>query len=145
LLGTATAVLLLFSPRATETRDIAAVLSRAARRDDVVVAAAGFYLPLRLEADRGRLAAAVRALPEEAAEHPGWFVPALPAENEQRALEREAAALRPGGRLFLVVPPPYATAALLAALEAPMSGGRVRELVKTPNLVVILRTAPSSP
>ena len=143
VLGTAAALVLVFSPRAADTRDIAGVLSQAARRDDIVVAAAGFYLPLRLEAERGRLAAPVRALPEESADHPGWFVPALPGDDEARALVREAEALPPGGRLFLVIPPPYATPALLAALES--SGGRVRELVKSRDLLVMLRTSPASP
>jgi hypothetical protein len=143
LLGTAGALVLVFAPRPTEIREITAALAVTARADDVVVAAAGFYLPLRVEAEQGRLAAPVRALPEEAAAHPGWFVPALPGQKEAALLEREAAARPPGGRIFLVVPPAYATPALLAALEA--SGGRTRALAKSRDVLVILGTRPPAP
>ena len=153
-LGLATGVVLGFSPRATETRDVVAVLSGGARRHDVIVAGAGFYLPLRLEADRGKLAADVRSLPEDAAAHPGWFVPALPGDREADALARTVAALPSGGRLFLVVPPVYASRELVAVLETAVStrGGRVRELARSREALVMLATpgsdrpaAPSAP
>ena len=122
---------------------MSSILSGVTRPGDVVVAAGGFYLPLRLEAERGGIAADVRALPEEAAAHPGWFVPALPGREDAERIRRTAAGLRPGGRLFLVVPPAYATPELVAALQ---SGGLTRVIAETRDVVVILRSpAPSSP
>ncbi len=144
LLGVAAIVTVAPSPRATDAADVTAALARATRSGDVVVAAAGFYLPLFLEAERGRLAASLRALPEELAAHPGWFVPTLPGESEARTVAREAVNLPPGGRLFLVVPPAYATPALAAPLQAP--GGRARELARGREVLVMLRTRdPGSP
>jgi hypothetical protein len=113
-------------------------LARAVRDGDAVVASAGLYLPLRVAADRGELRGALSALPPELAAHPGWFVPALPGEREERALADAASALRPGGRLFLAVPPPYATPALLRGLES--RPGRTRVLSRGPDAIVILRT-----
>ena len=138
LFGTAATLSVAFAPRAGDPSGVTSALSAAARPGDVIVAAAGHYLPLRFDAERGRLAASVRPLPEDAAAHPGWFVPALPGDPEARQLEREIASLPPGGRLFLVVPPAYATPALVAALET--SGGRARELARGPDVLVMLRT-----
>ena len=125
------------SPR-TEPADVAAAVSRVSRSGDRIVAAASLYLPLRREADRGRLAGSLSALPEELAAHPGWFVPALPGPQEVRAVARAAAEVPAGQRLYLVIPPAYATPDLLAALGAP--GGRSRELSRGPDALVILRT-----
>jgi hypothetical protein len=130
-------------PASATFSDVAAAVSGVARSADRVVAAGGFYLPLRLEAERGRLAASLEALPAELAGHPGWFVPQLPGERESRAVARAAGSLAPGARLFLVLPPAYATPGLLAALETP--GGRVRAISRGRDALVILRTreAPS--
>jgi hypothetical protein len=137
LLGTAAACAVALAPRSAGARDVLAAVAAAAKETDVVVAAAGHYLPFRLDADRGRLAARLRALPDESAAHPGWFVPALPGPAEARALRDELAALPPGGRLFLVLPPAYATPELATAFGP---GLRVRELARSRDVVVILAT-----
>jgi hypothetical protein len=149
LIGTAAVCAVAASPRVPGARDVLAGVVAAAKSEDVVVAAAGHYLPLRVEADRGRLAARLRALPEESAAHPGWFVPAPPKDADAAALRRELAELPPGGRLLLVLPPAYVPP-LAAALEVP--GVRARELARTPDVVVMLQTpdpafraAPSGP
>ena len=77
-------------------------------------------------------------MPEELGRHPGWFVPALPGPAEERVLAQALGQPRAGGRLFLALPPPYATPALRSLLEA--SGGRTRTLLQTPDALVILRT-----
>jgi hypothetical protein len=119
-------------------------IARVAHPQDTVVAAAAFYLPARLASERGSLAAAVRPLPEDIARHPGWFIPALPGADEVHLVARAAAQTPPGGRLFILLPPEYATPDLLAALAAP--GGRARELWRSPDALVILRTRdPGSP
>ncbi len=141
-LGATAAVVAGGSPR-TEPADVAAALVDVARPGDRIVAAASLYLPLRREADRGRLAGSLEALPSELAAHPGWFVPALPGPDESRAVARAIAELPPGGRLYLVIPPAYATPELSAALAAP--GGRSRELARGPDALVILRTRDPEP
>jgi hypothetical protein len=118
-------------------------LARSVRDGDTVVASAGLYLPLRLAADRGELHGTLTALPPELAAHPGWFVPALPGPAEEEAVARAASSLPRGGRLFLAVPPPYATAGILRALES--RPGRTRLLSRGQDAVVILRTPGESP
>ena len=137
LFGAAATCAVVLRPAAIPARDVTAALVATARPADVVVAAGGFYLPLRLEAERGRLPARVRALPGEIETHPGWFVPALPVDADARAIERELAGLPEGGRLFLVIPPPYATPALLDSLRA---SGRVRELARSRDVLVMQQT-----
>ena len=113
-------------------------LSRVAEPQDSVLAAASFYLPARLAADRGRLRAEVEPLSPDLEAHPGWFVPALPGDDEERRVAAAAARRRPGSRVFLVIPPPYATPGLVRALSAP--GGRVRELMRSSDARVLLWT-----
>ncbi len=137
LFGVAATCAVVLRPAAIPAGDVTAALLATARPADVVVAAGGFYLPLRLEAERGRLPARVRALPREIEAHPGWFVPALPADADARAIEQELAGLPEGGRLFLVIPPPYATPALMDSLRA---SGRVRELARSRDVVVMQQT-----
>jgi hypothetical protein len=125
---------------------VAASLAQVARPNDVVVAAASFYLPSRLASERGELAASVLPMPEELGRHPGWFVPAVPGQSEERALAEALDQLRPGGRLFVALPPLYATPGLRRLLAEP--GGRTRALLQTPDALVILRTPeprPSAP
>ncbi len=139
LLGAAaTAAVALGPSPSTEASDIAAAVSRTARPADAVAAAGGFYLPMRREAGRQPAAVTVHALPVELAAHPGWFVPGLPAEGERQALAVAAGGLAPGGRLYVVLPPAYATPELLSALP----GGAVRELSRSPNALVLLWTRP---
>lgn len=142
-LGATAAVFAAGSPR-TEPTDVAAAVANVSRAGDRIVAAASLYLPLRREADRGRLSGSLSALPEDLAAHPGWFVPALPGPEESRAIARAVEELEPGQRLYLVIPPAYATPELSAALAAP--GGRSRELARGGDALVILRTRdPAAP
>jgi len=122
-------------PPATSV-EIASNLSRVAGEGDVVVAGAGFYLPARLASERHRLAATVRSLPDDLARHPGWFIPALPGAEEERRLEAIMGEIRPGRRLFLVIPPVYATPRLRRMLDAP--GGRARVLLRSRDALAIL-------
>ena len=121
-------------PRASA---VASTLARVARPGDVVVAAASFYLPARLAAECGDLTAAVRPLPEELGRHPGWFVPALPGPSEEKVLEQALDEARGEGRVFLAIPPVYATPALLRLLDSP--GGPARALLQTPDALILLR------
>jgi hypothetical protein len=113
-------------------------IARVAQPGDRVLAAASFYLPARLASERGRLVAGVEPLPAELVAHPGWFVPALPGADEERQIAEAAAKTPPGRRLFLVIPPAFATPGLARAFAAP--GGRARELMRSPDAVVLLRT-----
>jgi hypothetical protein len=141
----ATAGVLAAPPPGAPLEDLRANLERVAGPRDVVFASAGFYLPVRLASDQGRLRAAVRALPQEIALHPGWFVPALPGAAQEALVSRAAADLPPGGRIFLVLPPAYATPGLRAALASSAAGGSVRELVRTPEMLVLLFTPTKRP
>ena len=68
------------------------------------ITGAHFYLPARLEADRGRLHMALRAFPLEQASHPGWAVPTRPRREE--ILFEDAIDQADGtGRVFFQVPP----------------------------------------
>lgn len=137
----ATAATALHAHEEAESSAVAASLARVAREGDVVVASASFYLPARLAFERGRLAAPVRALPEELAAHPGWFVPARPGPAEELRLAAAMADVAPGHRLFLVLPPPYQTEGLARALE---SAGRVEPLLRTEDAVVLAWTRAES-
>jgi hypothetical protein len=117
---------------------VAETIGRVAGPGDSVVAAAAFYLPARLAHETGRLRAPVRSLPAELEEHPGWFVPSLPGAAEERLLSSALAAVAPGRRLFLVVPPDYATPGLARVLDG--SGGRARFLMRSRDALVTLWT-----
>jgi hypothetical protein len=117
---------------------VAASLSGVARAEDVVVAGASFYLPARLASDRGALAARVLPMPPELGRHPGWFAPTWPGAPEEGALSRALGELRGDSRLFLAIPPVYATPGLLRVLGE--SGGRVRTLHQSRDALVLLRT-----
>ena len=117
---------------------VAESLSRAAEPGDAVLAAASFYLPARLASERGVLPATVRALPAELSDHPGWFVPALPGRAEEELLAATLAAVPPGTRLFLVLPPPYQTEGVNRVLSD--AGGEVRPLIRSRDAAVTLWT-----
>jgi hypothetical protein len=124
------------APPAAET--VTESIARVAQPGDSVLAAASFYLPARLASERGRMAAEVEPLPAELAAHPGWFVPALPGADEERRVAEAAAKTPPGRRLFLLLPPAFATPGLAKAIAAP--SGRARELMRSPDAVVLLWT-----
>lgn len=113
-------------PRSTAS-SAAENLTRLSRAGDAVVAGPGFYLPFRLEADRGRLAARVASLPAGDAAHPGWFAAWPLSPDDVSHTVRAAEALPAGGRLFLLLPPVYNVPELMAPLG---ERGRLRELVR---------------
>jgi len=115
------------------TRNVA----RLARPGDAVVAGPGFYLPARLAADRGELAARVVSLPAGDAAHPGWFIAWPLSEDDVRAVEALARGLPEGARLFLLLPPVYSTPALMGPLER---HGRLQELVRQPDGILSVWT-----
>jgi len=132
--GAAATVFMLSSPRPVSAPlEAAENLSRATRRGDVVIAATGFYLPARLAAERGRLAARVVPLPSELSDHPGWFEPAFPGAPEEKVVAQAASSLPPGGRLFFAVPAVYATPRLFAPLGPEP---RLRPLMRTQGALV---------
>lgn len=123
---------------------VAETITRVAGKGDIVVAAAAFYLPARLASEQGRLAAAVKPLTAELGRHPGWFVPSLPGSEEERLLASATAELAPGRRLFLVIPPVYATPGLERVLAR--GGGHARALMHSQDALVVLWTkAPETP
>ena len=127
-LGLVATILAATGPHPVSTASAAVErVSKLAHPGDTVLAGPGFYLPALLAADRGRLAADVAALRPGDATHPGWFV-AWPLRPEDAAhAETTAAAIRPGGRLFLLLPPEYSQPELMEPLAR---RGELRELVR---------------
>ena len=94
----------------------AAYAAGQASRADAVVASDADYLPLRLAADRGALAAPLLGIPAAIESHPGWFEPGKlpdPAAESAR-LEGFLGGLPPGGRVYFAVPPDPAPRGLVA-------------------------------
>jgi len=142
-LGLLATLLVALSPHRVDTAGAAVRrLGGMSRRADAVVAGPGFYLPARLAADRGDLPAAVSALPAADADHPGWFVAALPGPAEESQIARTMDSLPPGGRLFLLIPPPHQTPGVMRTL---FSRGTVREIVRQPDAVLLLWSASATP
>jgi len=133
-LGLAATLLAVAFPHRRSTASAAVErVSHLARPGDVVLAGPGFYLPARLAADRGRLAARVEALPSGDAAHPGWFV-AWPIRPEDvRDAEAVAGSVAPGRQLFLLLPPEDNQPALMDPLARL---GTPRELVRQPDGVL---------
>ena len=77
------------------------------RPGDLVVGADANYLPLRLEKDRGELAAGLLGLPAEIESHPGWFEPVEPSRIEPETVRLKQAfdTIPPGRRVELAIPP----------------------------------------
>jgi hypothetical protein len=126
--GLAATLLVAAGPHPRSTAASAAEnLVRLSRAHDTVLAGPGFYLPFRLESDRGRLAARVASLPEGDAVHPGWFVASPLAPDDVRHAARVAETMPAGARLFLLLPPEYNVPELMAPLAA---RGRLRELIR---------------
>jgi hypothetical protein len=115
-----------------------AVIAGLAQKDDLVIAAASFYLPARLARDRGELAAPVLPLPQELARHPGWFTAEIPRDSDYRAIEIALARLMPKARAFALLPPAFRTARLASILAA---RGVVRVMSERPQTVVLVCTA----
>lgn len=87
--------------------ETARFLAPRCRARDLVVAADANYLPLRLDRDRGALAAPLVGLPLELESHPGWFEPIDPSRTEGEGTRMKLAFARvpPGGRIELAIPP----------------------------------------
>ncbi len=98
-------------PYSTTAKYIAGHSSRA----DAVVASDADYLPLRLAADRGALAAPLLGIPSSIQNHPGWFEPGKLADaaTENARLEGVIRGLPPGGRVYFAVPPDPAPRSLV--------------------------------
>ena len=108
-------------------------IERIARPGDVLVAGAHFYLPARLDAERGRLRIEVLAFPVDQAAHPGWWAPVGLRPQDVAAVEEALARSAPGSHVYFELPPSYAGA--LHGLLA--SRGVVKEIVRTPEVVVL--------
>ena len=115
-----------------------AVIAGLAQKDDLVIAAASFYLPARLAHDRGELAAPVLPLPQELARHPGWFTADIPQDADYRVIEMALARLMPNARAFALLPPAFRTARFASILGA---RGVVRVMSERPQTVVLVCTA----
>jgi hypothetical protein len=134
VVGATATVFMVASPRPVSAPLVAAErLSRATRKGDIVVAATGFYLPARLAAERGRLAARVVPLPSELSDHPGWFEPTFPGAPEEKVVAEAVASLPPGGAIFFAVPAVYATPRLFAPLGPEP---QLRPLMQQPGALV---------
>ncbi|MCA1580927.1 MAG: hypothetical protein LC796_05925 [Acidobacteria bacterium] len=138
--GAVSAALVLASPlpRSLPGETVAAVASKIAP-GDALVAGAGFYLPARLAADRGRLPSAVEAYPAEIALHPGWFVPRAPADADVAALERSLLASSPGRRTYLLLHP-YQESPALARMLAAHGTARVVTRLPEASLILFVKT-----
>jgi hypothetical protein len=108
-------------------------IEQIARPGDVLVAGAHFYLPARLEADRGRLTIPVHAFPVEQAAHPGWSAPIAIRPEDAAAVAGVLERAAPGSRVYFALPSSYA-GALHRLL---VSRGVVREIRATPEMVLV--------
>jgi hypothetical protein len=131
-------LLLLELHRAPTLRPPLDALERMARPGDVLFTGAHFYLPARLDADRGKLGMTLHAFPLEQASHPGWAVPTRPRREDllavQRALDRAEAA---GARVYFQVPPSFVR--VLGPILA--RRGVVRQLADSPEMVLLVWSA----
>lgn len=109
-------------------------LEKAARPGDVLVTGAHFYLPARLEADRGRLRMALHAFPLEQASHPGWAIPTRPRREDMSAVQKALDQADGNGRVFFQVPPSYVR--ILAPILT--RRGVVRQLAESPEMVLFV-------
>lgn len=125
----------LFSPWDPAT----AALARVTAHGDLAIAAGPFYLPARLAAERGRVAARVEAFPPDLAEHPGWISPGAAFRDDGR-LRRAAAACTAGCRLYFLGYAPHRTGEVDTILTA---AGTPR-VVWRHGEVVIIQSAPAT-
>jgi mannosyltransferase len=135
-LGAVASLLALVSPRpARPNASLVATLETVARNGDSVIATTSLYLPARLERDRGRLAAELRAFPADIADHPGWFLARAPSEEDYRRLSQDLDRLRPGHSVFLLLDTPFWTPRLQEILAA---FGPARPLVTTSGAMLVV-------
>ena len=123
-------------PRPTATAAVERV-AQLARPGDVLLGGPALYLPALLASSRGQLAARVAALPSGDAAHPGWFVATEPGPSEEAALRATMEGIRPGQRLWVLLPPSHDTPGIMRTLSA---SGSVRELVRQADAVLLVWT-----
>jgi hypothetical protein len=108
--GAAACALVLLSGRPAPTyAEKARELASLARPGDLAVAGGAFYLPARLEADRGKLSAALVGLPAEMEQHPGWIPARRLDAGDLARLSSALDALPPSALAFLLLPGPLAS------------------------------------
>jgi hypothetical protein len=107
------------------------------RPGDLVVAADANYLPLRIEKDRGELAASLVGVPFEIESHPGWFEPVAPSRigAETNRARRAVAAVPSGGRVDFAIPP---DPVLRDLAERSLPGDEPRRVFQPPGGYAIL-------
>ena len=130
-------VLLLSEHRGPPQRRPLDALEKIARPGDLLFTGAHFYLPARLEADRGRLGMTLHAFPLEQESHPGWANPTRPHREDVAAVQEALDQAEGAGRVFFQVPPSYVR--VLAPILT--RRGVVRQLAETPEMVVLLWSA----
>ena len=111
---------------------------RAARPEDTLVAGGGFYLPARLEADRGEIAARLWSFPSDLERHPGWFRAAPPTARDYEWLTGRLEALPDGRRVLFLLQPPFLTPELSRLMA---SRGSVSLLDRKPGGLLFSWTA----
>jgi len=113
-------------------------LERIARPGDVLFTGAHFYLPARLDADRGKLGMTLHAFPLDQASHPGWAVAVRLPREDLAAVERELdRAALDGARVYFQVPPSFVR--VLGPILA--RRGVVRQLADSPEMVLLVWSA----
>jgi hypothetical protein len=127
-------LLLLAGPRGPTVPGPLEALEKIARPGDALFAGAHFYLPARLEADRGRLRMSLHAFPLEQASHPGWANPTRARPEDVAAVERALDQAGGSGRVFFQVPPSYAHALTPILTRR----GAVRQIAESPEMTVLL-------
>jgi len=115
----------------------AAAIQGLARPEDLVVAATGFYLPARLDHERGTLAAPVQGFPRDIEGHPGWFALAPPGDDAYRELGETLRRRPKGTRVWLAIHPLFATPRLAQVLE---ESGRASEGLRGRDALVLVWT-----
>jgi hypothetical protein len=124
--------------RVTTLRPPLDALERMARPGDVLFTGAHFYLPARLDADRGKLGMTLHAFPLDQASHPGWAVAVRLPREDLAAVERELdRAALDGARVYFQVPPSFVR--VLGPILA--RRGVVRQLVDSPEMVLLVWSA----
>jgi hypothetical protein len=131
-------LLLLEVHRVSTLRPPLDALERMARPGDVLFTGAHFYLPARLDADRGNLGMMLHAFPLEQASHPGWAVAVRLPREDLAAVERELdRAALDGARVYFQVPPSFVR--VLGPILA--RRGVVRQLADSPEMVLLVWSA----
>jgi hypothetical protein len=120
--------------------ETAKFLGTRARSADLVVGAEANYLPLRLSQDRGDLAAPLLGLPSAIELHPGWFETGTPPQDEAEIdrLRKAVSGVRPGGKIYLAIPPDPA----LRDLAERSFAGEPRRVLRPPQGYAVLEIGP---